>query len=407
MNHFSSISIEHLMDTDTQQYHYNDAGPTVKDEIDCANDIILFTLLREAERINLWQSQLIELIAYAKSSGKTVILIVNSWYRDSGNELQNCGADEIFFLDFFLLLVYIRLLKNKESALRDCWDSDLQHWLFLMGKPNKKHRLPLLHRFDQENLLDRCNWSLFVTDGIINDCKQYLPNYDDQSATEWLQKFSRNPDDIRIVENSNSVHYSGIPYGDIYKSCLFQVVSETHASGRDNPWITEKTWLPIINRCPFLIFGNPGTNAKLKKLGFYTFDEFLFDANFDESLPINLRIDSLVKNIQNWLKILSENSQPLNDIIEQNYFRLIELAEENIQRLEKIHQKYQLEKTIFDMVEFIDKQQYVHWRNFYERIRDPDWPDCDREEDFNNLPDWIQKECIEVFSYCPFGKKQY
>jgi len=41
------------------------------------------------------------------------------------------------------------------------------------------------------------------------------------------------------------------------------------------------------------------------------------------------------------------------------------------------------------------------WRDFYNEIRDPAWPDCPREEDFSYLPDHVQHECIEIFGYTP------
>lgn len=41
------------------------------------------------------------------------------------------------------------------------------------------------------------------------------------------------------------------------------------------------------------------------------------------------------------------------------------------------------------------------WQEFYQSIRDPAWPDCDREELFDSLPDHIQKECRDVFGYQP------
>lgn len=33
------------------------------------------------------------------------------------------------------------------------------------------------------------------------------------------------------------------------------------------------------------------------------------------------------------------------------------------------------------------------WQEFYQAVRDPSWPECDREQDFDLLPDWIQREC--------------
>lgn len=42
-----------------------------------------------------------------------------------------------------------------------------------------------------------------------------------------------------------------------------------------------------------------------------------------------------------------------------------------------------------------------NWQQFYHQIRDPLWPDCDTEEEFVNLPESIQKECVQVFGYVP------
>lgn len=41
------------------------------------------------------------------------------------------------------------------------------------------------------------------------------------------------------------------------------------------------------------------------------------------------------------------------------------------------------------------------WAEFYREIRDPAWPDCATENNFVNLPDQIQKECMEQFGYVP------
>lgn len=41
------------------------------------------------------------------------------------------------------------------------------------------------------------------------------------------------------------------------------------------------------------------------------------------------------------------------------------------------------------------------WKEFYSAIRDPQWPDCDHEENFTHLPKSIQLECINQFGYVP------
>lgn len=41
------------------------------------------------------------------------------------------------------------------------------------------------------------------------------------------------------------------------------------------------------------------------------------------------------------------------------------------------------------------------WKEFYQDIRDPSWPDCDNEQDFHTLPEYIQSECKHKFGYVP------
>ena len=41
------------------------------------------------------------------------------------------------------------------------------------------------------------------------------------------------------------------------------------------------------------------------------------------------------------------------------------------------------------------------WTEFYNQIRDPSWPDCDQESDFDHLPEAIRMECQNRFGYVP------
>jgi len=41
------------------------------------------------------------------------------------------------------------------------------------------------------------------------------------------------------------------------------------------------------------------------------------------------------------------------------------------------------------------------WKEFYSAVRDPQWPDCEHEEDFQLLSETIQQECINSFGYVP------
>jgi organic radical activating enzyme len=52
---------------------------------------------------------------------------------------------------------------------------------------------------------------------------------------------------------------------------------------------------------------------------------------------------------------------------------------------------------------FFNKKDSNHtvWRNCYNNIRDPAWPDCDTPDEFSLLPQAIQHECRTVFNVDP------
>jgi hypothetical protein len=63
-----------------------------------------------------------------------------------------------------------------------------------------------------------------------------------------------------------------------YKDSLFSVISESNDQVLK---ITEKTYLPIYHRRPFIVYGPQYFHRMLKNQGFMLFDE-IFDYSFDE-----------------------------------------------------------------------------------------------------------------------------
>jgi len=365
------------------------------------HDVLILSILWDTPPVETWKDLVQNCINRGRLEGKQTILIINSWYQDKKDLIKTIDADEIIFFDFFLTLVYVRLFLKNESKICDHW-SPTGKFLFLTGKPDRKNRIGLVYKLYQENLLDRCIWSLFVADNYRDRCYDFLPELDKESADKWIKEFQRNPDNISVIPTENTIHYSGIPYGNIYESSLFQVMSETFDKDTP-PWLTEKTWISIINRRPFISMSYPGngTFQALRNLGFQTFDEFLIDKQFDLSTDYDLKVQSLVSNIKHWLEILPQNQKEIAEIVEYNHKHLLFLAQKNIEYLREICLKYGLDDDVETLVKFQDPFRQAQWSNWYSRIRDPAWPDCEQEEDFQYLPDWIQKECIEIFGYRP------
>ena len=66
-------------------------------------------------------------------------------------------------------------------------------------------------------------------------------------------------------------------------------------------------------------------------------------------------------------------------------------------------QKFKMKEYWTYKKDFDENLSYNHkdtlWLSFYESVRGSDWPDCYYKDDFKNLPQWIQDECIDVHGY--------
>jgi hypothetical protein len=375
------------------------------DSIVASPDPVVLCLLWEAiDPDNGWGDRLSSLVSQIKlkQPDKAVILVMNSWYQQYPQFKQLKSIDDIVYLDFFLLLVYQRLVVGKESAIVSTWYPDTNKFLFLTGKPNKIQRIRLLYKFSTNQMLSAAVWSLFYLATKMKGCKKFIPELTEIEFSKFLDDHYCNPDNIEIIKwKPELMHYSGIPYESIiYRDCDFQVISETHFSD-DSAWITEKTWLSIINHRPFIIAGDTGTLKKLKAMGFRTFEKYLKISDYDDLLDSEQRLDSVVANTQYWLKHITEYRKEIAEDIEHNFTRMLELAQVNLQSIQSIIDKYSLETVPEKLIPLYDNLALAEWKEWYERVRDPAWPDCDNEEDFFRLPQWIQSELIEVFNYKP------
>ena len=81
----------------------------------------------------------------------------------------------------------------------------------------------------------------------------------------------------------------------------------------DSGYISEKTWKPIAQFHPFIIFGRPGVLAKLKELGFKTFDKW-WDESYDTIEDNDNRFEMVYNQFK---KIQSLSHEELIKMIEE------------------------------------------------------------------------------------------
>jgi hypothetical protein len=303
------------------------------------DDFLLVTTL-------LWERHVLdkfdlykELFDSFKRKKIRTILILDSHQR--GKDLRNLET-EVHFVDYFLWRSYDKVVRQKKSKVNTTWNRDSKKFLMLNGKPGRVNRIRLLWKLRDQ--LHNAIWSLYCHDGVRNECRYILPELNDQQFDSFVAKYSKNPDGAKIVFQKNSLHYGGIPYDEtLFRDSLFRVITETNfiTETHISAWLTEKTFLTILNNLPFIMAGDNNSLIKLKSMGFRTFEDYLPIPGYDEILHPEKKLDAIVTNTRYWLSSMGSKQEIANDVT-HNHKRMITLAEENLKNLQDICRKYHI-----------------------------------------------------------------
>jgi|TARA_R110000868_G_scaffold214385_2_gene464464 hypothetical protein len=322
-------------------------------------DVLLLTMLWENIEGTNWHNYFCTLINTIRQSNPNVkiILIINSWFKWQEEILKSAGVNEIIFLDFFMLVSYIRLIKNKESVLSN-WNTSASKFLFLTGKPQKLNRVRLLYKLLKAELLHNCQWSLFIHNKTLEEkCNKLIPELSSEEFTAFTKEYNTTPDNIIPWVQPNSFHYSGIPYDvSIYSNSLFQIISETGFGYTKNPWITEKIWLSIFNKMPFIVAGEYNTLAKLKAMGFKTFEKYLLVTDYDRIQNSEERLNAIVSNTKYWLTNIQTHQLEIFKDIEHNFNLITQLSLTNYSSIQDMININNLNYTVDDVIGMNDSR---------------------------------------------------
>ena len=157
-------------------------------------------------------------------------------------------------------------------------------WAFTcLSRTHKWWRLATVAEMHRRGYLDHAQWSynteLDCGDSIL-DCPislDYYPGLRDYMTALFVTGPHR-ADGLTADAHNDHEHFVLEHYRDSY----FQVILETHfdADGSGGTFITEKTFKAIKNCQPFVIFGPQGTLARLRDMGYSTFDDVI-DNSYD------------------------------------------------------------------------------------------------------------------------------
>lgn len=313
-----------------------------------------------------------------------IFVLVNSKFKKYSKNLQLDSIDDVLYLDYFLYRTVSELLVRKVSPVCNSYQPSNDKFLCLGGRV-KQERIELFQTLYQAKLLDRAVYSLRL-ENSHHDNNQIidLPNNESNVIST-------------IIKNSNAESYysgDGMYYKHLYDQCLFQVVVENSVRSlleSDGPWITEKTWMAIVNRNPFIIYGDAGTLEVLQNMGFRTFENYLAIPDYQRS-DRSETLEILKVNIKHWLKTINRYQQNICNDVEHNFQNLIRVFNLNKSYIDNFVKKHQLICDIDCIMPTDFNYLNQHWEIFYNQIRDYTWPKSTFFRDIYTLPQDVIKE---------------
>jgi len=409
---------------DHEKFHGYAEAYTLLEENPIEKDLIIF--LTHVWENNIFQEleELKKFVNVLKTNRPSckIFLIANSSDDVYNDKICQVGFDDILYIDFFLYRVYKEIIKYHKSSVvnRMTQNTPKNKFLFLTGKLRKINRIGLFRKFVDTNLINQAEWSLHYFPEHQSELTklktEYFSDMTQLEFDDFLKLWKRNPDNIDVYLNRDNLEYNGIPYDvKLYSSTDFSIISETYFGQNKNssPWITEKTWIPILNKHPFLIAGDVGILKILEDLGFSVFREFLKIKDYDSIIDENERIDAIVENTKHLLETLDLHNMSLH--ADHNFRRMTELYKINYDKILNFIHNHNLEDKITaeELVQTHGRNEMnttkkianSRFREFYNDIKGQDWPDCNTEQEFYNLPKYIQDECVNQFGYVPASKE--
>lgn len=123
-----------------------------------------------------------------------------------------------------------------------------------------------------------------------------------------------------------------LPPKTAFSNSLWSIVCEMMYNDDDNyvRAITEKTYLPIAHKRPFISLGCKGIYKDLKKLGFVLYDEII-DYSFDDIENFDERLEQFMLQVKNINELNhKETYELLLPKINENYKNMLKLTRDRI-----------------------------------------------------------------------------
>lgn len=157
---------------------------------------------------------------------------------------------------------------------------DFKYHFICLNNKNHVHRCALIDQLARNNLLDR---------GIVT-----WHRFPREESSLHKYKFQYYDDSLRFIDDNFHTILDSFLIPEQYHQSLLHVIGE---ATNDVSFLTEKIWLPILFKKPFVVMSIQGFHKHLTDLGFKLYDEII-DYSFDSEPDLDKRAYCISENVK-------------------------------------------------------------------------------------------------------------
>lgn len=212
----------------------------------------------------------------------------------------NSQADAVPGSSYFPDDETLFLSRNKSAPAIEYHEHKRSHTFTCLTRTHKWWRCATVTQLRNLGVLDQAFWS-YDTAVSLGDQpdESAISLYEDPALMPQMQEFLKG---VPYTADSHDHHQHNNHEHQViehYRDSYLQIVLETHfdADGSGGTFLTEKTFKPIKNSQPFVLFAPAHSLEQLKQLGYRTFDSVI-DPSYDQIVDNNQRWHAAMKVVQ-------------------------------------------------------------------------------------------------------------
>jgi hypothetical protein len=270
------------------------------------NATILINYSHEGHLNEYFIEEILKNISYKK-----IIFLYNDYLNDySKYSSKNVSFIRVnYYLNRSSRYFQHNLKENNIPELLN-YSEKKYHFLSFNQYPHH-HRVKIISELHKNNIIDNFlisyNPKFYETLGNVK--YDYENQLRDLGYIDDYNLFISLPE--KRVDFETNFRISGYGFEDTepYRKSVISLISDT-IFFKNQGFISEKVFKPIMYLQPFLIAGPPRYLKEIRNMGFKTFNGFI-DESYDEELDDKIRLDKIINEIKRLCSI------PINDLISQ------------------------------------------------------------------------------------------